>query len=232
VGLGIEPDWPGIDPAQDPDAARRVAFRIPGALTSVESRPGRERGYHIDLDPILDDPVECDRVVQWYVHKLSAFSIKEPARAPELLAVIDKAKNRARGDTVGVLRLAGAISIAFKRPHLIIDMSKDEPAARLKSRAPAELGVPAAERFAGYNVALVTDHCTTGSEALDALETIEGNGGTVTIFLAYTIIGSEFRRKDFEAKGVTVKHFLSAPEDLRLIGLRVSELERLGLSVS
>lgn len=217
----IEQYMPEIDPVAEPNAARLRAFLIPGAVTIIPEA-GQRHNYHIDIDPILNDPAECKRVVRWYVDAIASFRAERtPAKAPNMLAVVEKDKYA--NDTVGVLRLAAAISIGTSIPHIVVRVGRESLAERIKFKTAHQPELPLSARLQGSNVAIVTDHCTSGSEVLSVVDTVEQSGGTVTSLFAYTIITPEFNQAAFDAKDIKVRLFLDAPHDLLLLGFPLEQ---------
>lgn len=205
-------------PVAESYLARIQAFRIPGVVTKVSDDvgPDHRHNYYIDIDPILNDPAESDRVVRWYAETLRRIRSANPKEALDALAFIEKAPDT--DETVGIIRLAGAISIEAQVPHIVVRLRKKDPAEQIKFKSLHDPELPPGFRFADYTFAVITEHCTSGALALKAMRAVEANGGHVRHLLTYSIIVPEFRWDAFLAKGIDVHPFLRAPDDLLALG--------------
>ena len=70
------------------------------------------------------------------------------------------------------------------------------------------------ERLLDAKVTLVTDHITTGTELLDAVDAIEYNGGKVTNVIAYTLRTDMVNNEDFARRGISICSLHSLPDSL------------------
>lgn len=206
-----------IDPQTEPDLARREAFLLPGVVNESTHllRTNRRHNYYLDIDPILANPVECERVVQWFAGLIWRIRAEHRESPLDMLAFIEK--DRDSGGTVGVLQIAGAISIATQTPYVVVRLGKELPSERIKygrSHSGWKFEPPLNSRFSGRTFAVLTDHCTGGDEVFRASSVITDNGGKVSDVLAYSIIAPEFQWALFQQRGIRVHHFLQAPADL------------------
>lgn len=199
------------------DHARINAFKIPGVISRSKHllRSGRHIGFFVDIDPLLDDPTECKRVVDWYVDTLWEIRSEDALSAIDSLAFIEK--DSTSSSTVGVIRIAGAVSIGAQIPHVIVRLGKEIISERIKFKSSHFPPLQPSERYLGFNFVLVTDHCTSGAEAARAIEAIEASGGRVCALLAYSLVSSEFNYRWFANRDVQVRTFLLLPDHFHLM---------------
>jgi len=208
-----------FNPFSDLDRFRLEAFRrIPGVVNESEHllRTGKRKDYYIDFDPLINDPLECRTIVKWYVDKIHEIVEERPLDA---LGFIEK--DRDSGGTTGVIRLAGAISIESGIPNFTIRLGKELIQERIKFRS--RVDVPFQETLLGLNIAVLSDHSTTGTEVLRGIDAIKYRGGTVTDFIVYSLIKPEFQFDIFNNEGIKVHNFLNAPDDLEKIRIKVKQ---------
>lgn len=208
------------NPFASSDHFRRTAFRrIPGVVNRSEHlfRTGKRRDYYLDIDPLLDDPVECRKVVRYYIDMINSILTQ---RQINVLGFIEK--DRDSGGTTGVIRLAAAISIETGIPNLTIRLGKELPEERIKLRALPK-GTPVQASLEGLAFAVLSDHSTTGSEALRANEAVRYRGGRVTDFIVYSLIKPEFQFNAFKEQGIKVHPYFIAPDGLVSLGFEVKQ---------
>jgi orotate phosphoribosyltransferase len=208
-----------FNPFTDMDRFRREAFRrIPGVVNESEHifRTGRRKDYYIDFDPLINDPIECRSVVDWYVEVIKKIL---STRQIDILGFIEK--DRDSGGTIGALRLAGAISIATDIPNITIRLGKELIQERIKLRTKPD--IPLTSSLSDLSVVLITDHSTTGLEAIKSIRAVKYRGGKVTDFIAYSIIKPEYQYKIFQDQGIEVHSFLNAPDDLIKLGFKLKQ---------
>lgn len=187
-----------IDPQSEPDLARREAFLLPGVVreSTHPFQTNRKSNYYIDIDPMLANPVECERIVQWFANSIWGIRADHPEGSLDMLAFIEKDRDPG---SVGVIQAAGAISIATQTPYVIVRLGKE---------------IPLTPRFSGKTFALLTDLCTEGDETLRAVSVIDTNGGKTSDLLTYSIIAPHSQQPLFRERNIRLHSFLEAPADL------------------
>ncbi|MCK4404051.1 MAG: hypothetical protein KAW02_03075 [candidate division Zixibacteria bacterium] len=193
----------------------RDYFTLEGVVkrSTHRYRSGREAPWYVDFDNIANDPVRCRVTTQLYADRIEEITKQ---RNIDFLGFIDKSE----GGTVGTIRLAGAISILTDTPNVAIRPGKDISHERLK--IPLQKGRIGENRACQATCIILTDHCTTGSEVLEAVRAAESNGVKVTDIIAYTR-SSEFDSQEFTQKGIKFHWFYETPRDLEKVG--IDELE-------
>jgi orotate phosphoribosyltransferase len=165
-------------------------------------RRGLGGPYYADFDIIINDPERCEQVVAEFSNRIASVARR---RKVDWLAFIEKSA----GGTVGAVRLSGALSIATKVPNMIIRMTKELKTERLKVGAPPFK----LHRLNGENTVLITDHCTTGAEILEAADTVRYNGGNVSDALAYSYRPDTINLAGLEQAGIVFQGFFEIPQD-------------------
>jgi len=176
------------------------SFAREGVVSHSEHflRSGGVAHTYVDFDYLANDPVDSRRIVGLYSNKIEEI-LRE--REIDFLASIEKAT----GGTVGILRLAGAISIEVGIPNLVVRPAKEIPSERVKM--PPVSGRPFGERLLDMKVVLLTDHCTRGNELLRGVRAVDYVGGTVTDIITYTLVPSEVKSEAFLRENVQLHWF-------------------------
>lgn len=166
-------------------------------------RRGKEWKYYADFDYLIQDPSSCEHIVTLFADKAAEIA---KAKLVDLLAFIEKAN----GGTVGALALEGAISIYTHMPSIPIRLTRELHFERAKISQ--EKGVPANQRLRGHKVVILTDHISSGGEALKAVDAVRALGGEVTDIICYTAFPDEIRWEDF--KDIDIHYLFALPEDV------------------
>jgi len=171
-----------LDYSEYIESRHRLAFAFNDSSIVRQSkhrlRGGEEATFYFDFDIATNDPQSCADIVRNYSAKILEITTK---RKIDFIAFVEK-MGRA---TVGAIRLAGAISIDVGIPSFIIRLGKELPFERIKLYG--RRGTPANQKLLGFNIVLITDHMTSGSEALQAVEAIEAVGGQLSDVISYTL---------------------------------------------
>ena len=186
----------------------RKYFRKQGVIKRSHHffRVGFEEPYYMDFDAIVNDPNQCEDVTLLYRDKIWDIARQ---RHIDFLAPIEKSS----GGTIGIIRLAGAISILTGIPNVPIRLTKEIKSEKVK--IPPIEGEPIKGRLHGSNVVILTDHCTTGDEVLNAADAIEYSGGSVTDVISYSYRPDKFKWDGFENRGITFHFFYMLPEEMK-----------------
>lgn len=189
-------------------------FKRPGAIkTSVRSlKSGGKAEWFFDVDPLLNDPVGCRNATFLYVECLEKLARQQRV---DCFASIEKAG----GGTVGAIRLAGAVSIYSGIPNVVIRLDKKIVTEQIK--LPPVDGRPGKEQLQGAKIVIITDHSTTATEILKAVQVVKRNGGEVTDVIAYSTIPSELRKQELEAQGINIHSLYELPRDARSVGIGI-----------
>ncbi|MGA2625483.1 MAG: hypothetical protein ABSF63_00290 [Candidatus Bathyarchaeia archaeon] len=183
----------------------RGYFEAPGVIKRSLHlyRAGLEGPYYVDFDAMANDPLKCRHLVSLYAREIEKVSL---ARPMDYLGFIEKGS----GGTIGALRLAAAISIATGIPNIPIRLTKEIRTETVKvGEAPFKKG-----RLTDRNIAIVTDHCTTGREILAAVDSVLYNGGSVTDVLAFSYVPDRLHVEDFQARNIVFHSIFKVPQDL------------------
>lgn len=178
--------------------ARRF-FLEPGILKESDHglRAGGKAGYYFDIDYILNDPAKCELILGIYTDLITKIRSLEQIN---LLAFIEKAS----GGTVGALRLSAALSIKTNLPNLTVRPGKAIEFEKVK--------IPFVERkmpgiqggLQGHRAIVVTDHCTSGKEALIAVKILRKHHAIVQNVVSYTLRKDRFEKYEHEYKNAEV----------------------------
>jgi orotate phosphoribosyltransferase len=182
-------------------------LKIPSVFkTSIRLyRGGKQSHYYIDFDLIINDPHRCDQISKAYAATIVEISKKKQV---DLLGFIEKAS----GGTFGAVRLAGFISYLSNVPNVLIRLTRELEYEQVK--LPIIIGKTLRERLASMKIIIITDHISTGTELLDAVDAIEFNGGKVTDVIAYTKMTDIVKKEEFANREITLHSLLELPEDL------------------
>lgn len=162
--------------------------------------------YYVDFDNLTSDPSTAKNVVDQYVGKLDEIS---KHRTINYLAFIQKDIG-----TVGALKISGALSIVSEIPSILIRPSKEISFDKIK--IPSKPINKRNEQLLNSNVVIITDHITTGKEVLDAVNTVENNGGKVTGVIAFTVRTDRFIPEPFETKKIEFNYIYQIPKQFLL----------------
>ncbi len=210
-----------FNPYSDPNRFRLEAFRrIPGVVNKSRHilRTGARKDYYIDCDPLMNDPVECRNMIDWYASSIKQILQKHRI---DVLGFIEK--DRDSGGTTGAIRLAGVLSTELGIPNLAIRLGKELIEERIKFRTDTQGSIR--DSLGGLDFALISDHSTTGDEAFRCVEAVNYRGGKVTDFIVYSLSKPEFQFNKFSEHGIEVHNFLIAPDDIRALGIKVQHEE-------
>jgi orotate phosphoribosyltransferase len=198
----------------------REYFRIPFVFKASTRlfRVGLSEPYYIDFDLIINDPFRCEEVAKLYAAYILDVSRERPV---ELLGFLEKS-----GGTSGAIRLAGFISSLTHIPNVLIRLTRELEYDQVK--LPLVEGKTLRERMSSVRITLVTDHVTTGTELLDAVDAVEYNGGKVTNVVAYTLRTDLVRKDEFASREIDIfsLHPLpdGLPEELRVRALEAVQM--------
>jgi orotate phosphoribosyltransferase len=184
--------------------------RAPGVYRSspLLSSSGQQIEVYHDFDLLVTDPLNSKDAVELFSDEIRRIRIDfEPDLS--LLGFIDKKAN-----TTGAIALAGAISIETGIPYVPIRLWKDLPSERVKLPS-TDIGRPVSQKLLGEKLALITDHSTTGTELLDAVDAVDSLGGTVTDVISYTLNEALFAEEDFRSRGIRVHYFAALPRSFQ-----------------
>lgn len=190
----------------------REAFRFPGVVKQSTHvfRRGGQKPYYVDFDELIHDPYIAEQIVQLFSVKIMEISNQ---RQIDLLGFINKYSK----GTIGALSIAGAISIFTRIPRINIRLNKNAVSERVKAHP--EVGKSKREALGGAKVLVVTDHVTGGNELLNAIDSVEYIGGTVTDAMAFTTWINEINLKEFDDRGVNFTSLYILPRDIEDLGL-------------
>jgi orotate phosphoribosyltransferase len=183
------------------DEARVLRFfSIPGVVkrSSWLYRTGKRGDLYVDFDLLVADPYRAEVVAQHYTDKIGAFLEKHPAH---FLGFLEKA----RGGTVGAVTMAVRLCVTLSLPMVVIRPRKDIASERVK--------IPRGEHdesldLMGRHVLIVTDHCTTGEEIVEAAHEIRYNGGEVAGAVAFTVNVPQLDRDLLEREKIILEYIL------------------------
>jgi orotate phosphoribosyltransferase len=186
-------------------------YAIPGMVKHSNwlRRSGRPSEFYLDFDVLVADPYRAETVAELYVEKITAF-LRQNGPV-HFLGFLEKA----RGGTVGAIVMAVRLSGALQLPMILIRPRKDIPSERVK--------LPRDERgqgldLAGRRVLIVTDHCSTGEEAVEAAREVVYSGGEVAEVLAYTA-AEDVDRALLEREQVAFDFIVPAGKALEVAGI-------------
>jgi orotate phosphoribosyltransferase len=165
---------------------------------------GRRDHYYIDFDLIINDPYKCEEIAKAFSARILAIS---KSRSIDLMGFIEKNN----GGTFGAVRLAGLIYLT-NVPNVLIRLTRELEYEKVK--LPLVEGKTLRERLSGMNIAIITDHISTGRELLSAIDAVEFNGGKVTDVIAYTMRTDVVDTEKFTKRGIVLHSLLSLPDDL------------------
>jgi orotate phosphoribosyltransferase len=193
----------------------RVFFKLEGVFNrSVHWwRRGRKEAFYFDFDSIVYEPAKCADVVALllsYIREFQGSAIDEPPVS--YLAFIEKRD----GGTIGALSLAAALSLESGIPFCVVRPGKFVVSERVKT--PFIRGVAPNHRLNDERCLIITDHCTTGGEVIEAAKCLRAVGAAVAGALAYTVVttdpqDAESREESFRREELPFTFCHSLPED-------------------
>jgi orotate phosphoribosyltransferase len=190
----------------------RNYFAIPGVVKKSEHylRSGVREDKYIDFDIIISDPVRCEQVARLFAAQIEEIG---HSKNVDFLAFVDKGGE----GTVGVIALAGVLEMFTNLPSVYVRAWKDVTQERVKPPKAIE----GKHYLSGIRGILVTDHCTTGQEALDAVQILRGVGANVEDVVAYSYYAEKFNHELFSQEKVEFYSMYEAPEDLIKAGIDI-----------
>ena len=168
-------------------------------------RRGLREKFYVDFDILVTDPGRCGDIGRLYAHMIETMYTRA-----DILGFIEKEKS---GEgTTGAIKLAGLISTLVGIPHVAIRLGKELPFERVK--IPRRDNEPLNNRLGGATVLIITDHLTTGGEAINAANAIENCGGTAIGVLSLTSIPKKIDWDEFARRRLEFKSIYAIPDDL------------------
>lgn len=201
-------------------------FKVPGVIKSSfhTYKRGAQSEYFSDFDSVVTDPLRASDIVLLYCDVIEEIMRRKRVDG---LVFIEKAGEKddvAGGGTVGAIQLATDISRRVLLPYISVRSYKSLVADRIKLTTSA--GRTRATELAEAKLVMLTDHCTSGTEALEAADIVEAHGGHVTDLVVYTLWSEAFRWNEFRRRNIEVHSLVELPSDLRKVGVE------LGMSVA
>lgn len=180
-------------------------FTIPGVIKRSKHalKEGLIDKYYFDFDDVVCEPSRCEEVIDRYL-----LEIKKVEGEPDFLAFLEK---REGSGTVGAITLAGAISIETGVPFVLIRLGKELQLERVKF--PIGVGEKKVGQFANLNGILISDHCTTGTELLKAIDAIKHIGGSISDVIVYSYRNDQLKLEEFEKATVVFHGFLDLSKE-------------------
>lgn len=196
-------------------------FRIPGVIKSSfhTFKRGAQAEYFSDFDSVVTDPFRASDVVFLYCHVIEEIMRRKRVDGLVFMEKAGEKDDVAGGGTVGAIQLATDISRGTMLPYISVRSHKSLVAERIKLTTLPER-VRATE-LAGARLIILTDHCTSGTEVLEAVDTVEAHGGHVTDLVAYTLWYDVFRWDDFHRRNIEVHPLMELPSDLHRVGVEL-----------
>jgi len=185
------------------DEARVLRFfAIPGVVrrSTWLYRSGKRGDFYVDFDVLVADPYRAEVIAQRYIDKISAFLGDHPV---DFLGFLEKG----RGGTVGAVAMAVRLCVALSLPMVLIRPKKDIASERVKTpRYEQDEGLD----LVGRRILIVTDHCTTGEEVVEAAQNVRYNGGEVTGAIAFTANTARLDRDLLKRERVILEYIYPA----------------------
>jgi orotate phosphoribosyltransferase len=195
------------------DEARVLRFfAIPGVVrrSTWLYRSGKRGDFYVDFDVLVADPYRAEVIAQHYIDKISAFIADHPVH---FLGFLEKG----RGGTVGAVAMAVRLCVAVSLPMVLIRPKKDIASERVKiPRYEKDEGLD----LVGRHVLIVTDHCTTGEEVVEAAREVRYNGGEVAGAIAFTVNMGRLDRDLLRREKVILEHIRTTEEAQKAAALR------------
>lgn len=196
-------------------------FKVPGVIKSSfhTFKRGAQAQYFSDFDSVVTDPFRAGDVVLLYCDVIEEIMRRKRVDG---LVFIEKAGEKddvAGGGTVGAIQLATDISRCAILPYISVRSHKSLVAERIKLTTLTER--PRATELAEAKLVMLTDHCTSGTEVLEAVDTVEAHGGHVTDLVVYTLWSEALRWDEFHRRNIEVHSLVELPNDVRKIGVEL-----------
>jgi len=152
-------------------------------------RKGLKEKFYFDFDNLTTDPINCREITELYCKEIEEI---RKLRDIDYLAFIEKAS----GGTIGAIRFAAAISIFTELPNITIRLAKEISYERVKFNPP--------EKLKGLIGLIITDHITTGTEVLLAVDAIEENEGKISDVVTYVLRVDRVNRNEFQRRNINL----------------------------
>lgn len=169
-------------------------FCLPGVYTTSGehqlARPTKDE-YGVDFDLLVSDPIRCRKIVDLFTQK-----IKEVQKI-DLIHLLLFLKKDGK-ITSGASQLSLMLSYATLLPHRIIDPEFSFPPTG----------------FPGQNVAIVSDHESTGEGLKKAVEIVSLSDKRVTRIFMFSVRPEMFPWEYFGEKMIAVHWLYKIPWDL------------------
>ena len=190
----------------------RHYFTIPGVVKqSVHFlREGDKRSEYLDFDYLVSDPVRCEEVARLFAGQIEEINFE---KSLDFLSFVDKGGE----GTIGAIAIAGALSIFTSLPLVYVRPWKDVMGEKVKC-----LRTPGGQySLTDARGILVTDHCTTGREALQAVHLLRDAETHVEDVLAYSYRSENFDSEAFDREGIEFYSLYDAKENLGKTGVNL-----------
>jgi len=187
----------------------RDYFGIPGVVKQSEHylRSGGRGSKYVDFDVIISDPVRCGQVTRLFAAQIEEVMSN---KAIDFLGFLDKGGE----GTVGAIALAGALEMLVSLPSVYVRPWKDVRMERIKASRDKEI-----YSLSDASGILVTDHCTTGGEALRAVRLLREAGAHMEDVVAYSYHTEDFEPESFVNESIEFYSMYECPEDLVRAGV-------------
>ncbi len=193
------------------EEAKRSYFTTSGALKIRGKSKVRKELPEImrvpDFDYMASDSIDAENIVDKYAEEIEKIRTR---RAIDYLGFVERKCGR-----IGALSGSCAISIVTEIPNILIRPYKDIMFERVKL-SPQKNRTRGRQLF-NSNVALITDHCTTGREMLQCADIVKKNGGIPTDVVTYASMSDKIELRKFEDACIEFHPIYSLPEDFELL---------------
>ena len=190
----------------------RGYFAIPGVVKqSVHLlREGNKRKEYIDFDMAIFDPARCENIAILFANQINEIC---DSKNIDFLVFIDKGGE----GTVGAIALVGALEMSISLPIVYVRPWKDIREERIKSRC---MGNPHFSLDDGVGI-LVTDHCTTGREALHCIDLLRKKHARIEDVVAYSYRVQDFDSESFAKNNIDFYSMYNDPKDILKAGVKL-----------
>lgn len=161
-------------------------------------KSGGKADYFLDFDMLLINSTTLQIICEKISSKIEAIL---NSKTIHYFAYIVKKPG------IGMIPLAGLFSTKFMKPNLFIYTAKKVLFEKIKLELDEQL-------LDGNKILLFTNHITTGTEILKAVEVIKAYKGSVTDILTYTFKEKEFDRTYFMKNNIDIHPIMIDPDDL------------------
>lgn len=177
----------------------REFFEKPGVIKASQHvfRTGSKDDYYFDFDYFISEPDKSAMVLDIFANLVD--EIKQEATI-DILAFIEKSS----GGTVGAIRLSVALSIRTNLPHVIVRPAKGIIWERVK-------GLTANNRDKNFRTIIVSDHCTSGNEVMEAASELRANGFIVNDAVVYTIRPDKIEAQKLKDDNIDLRYAFALP---------------------